>query len=57
VNEAYTLIRSQRLFQQFLVDGYMMLESERLSFIRYKQYKLRVEKYSNLADVDSLNEN
>lgn len=57
MNEAYTLIRSRRLFQQFLVDGYMMLESERLSFIRYKQYKLRVEKYSNLADVDSLNEN
>lgn len=57
MNETHTLIRSRRLFQQFLVDGYMMLQSGRLSFIIYNQCKLRVENYSNLDDVDSNNEN
>lgn len=33
-NEAQTLFRSRRLFQQFLVDAYTMVESDRLSFIR-----------------------
>lgn len=41
---------SRKLFQQFLVDGYTMIESERLSFIRYQQKKLRVDSYRNLAN-------
>jgi len=57
LNEEQTLLRSQRLFQQFLVDGYIMIESERLSFIRYNQSKLRVDKYANLENSDSNNEN
>ncbi|XP_076944878.1 ATP-dependent DNA helicase PIF1-like [Bidens hawaiensis] len=32
---------SRRLFQQLLVDGYTMIESERLCFIRSKQKELR----------------
>lgn len=51
-NEAQTLLRSRRLFQQFLVDGYSMMESERLSFIRRNQTKLRVDKYLSLNDSD-----
>lgn len=51
-NEAQTLLRSRRLFQQFLVDGYSMMESERLSFIRRNQTKLRVDKYRSLNDSD-----
>ena len=47
-NEAHTLFRSRRLFQQFLVDGYTMVESERLAFIRMNQSKLRVGKHDNL---------
>ncbi|CAI8587142.1 unnamed protein product [Vicia faba] len=33
-NEAHTLLRSRRLFQQFLVDGFTMMESQRLNYIR-----------------------
>jgi len=46
--EAQTLLRCRRLFQQFVVDGYTMIEYERLSFIRNNQSKHRVEKYYNL---------
>ena len=44
-----TILRSRRLVQQFVVDGYTMIESERLSFIRNNQSKLRVDKYNNLC--------
>ncbi|PWA60075.1 hypothetical protein CTI12_AA386170 [Artemisia annua] len=36
------------LFQQFLVDGYTMVETERLYFHRSKQSKLRCDTYSNI---------
>jgi len=38
-----TILRSRRLFQQFVVDGYTMIEFNRLSFIRNNQSKLRVD--------------
>ncbi|KAL5137210.1 Replication protein A DNA-binding subunit B [Glycine soja] len=47
-NEAQTLLHSRKLFQQFIVEGYTMVESERLSYIRNNQKKLRVDKYSSL---------
>ncbi|XP_058773426.1 uncharacterized protein LOC131647553 [Vicia villosa] len=37
--EAKTLLHSRRLFQQFLVDGYCMMESERLKWLRNNQSK------------------
>ena len=43
------MLRSKRLFQQFVVDGYIMVESKRLSFVRNNQSKLRVDKYINLS--------
>ncbi|XP_058767402.1 uncharacterized protein LOC131641097 [Vicia villosa] len=46
--EAKTLLSSRRLFQQFLVDGYTMLESEKLEWLRKNQPKLRVTKYNSL---------
>ena len=52
-NEAQTLLRSKRLFQQFVVDGYTMIESERLSFIRNNQSKLIVDKYNNFCQTSS----
>ena len=39
--EPMTILKSRRLFQQFVVDGYTMIESERLSFIKNNQSKLR----------------
>ncbi|KAH1069644.1 hypothetical protein GYH30_007009, partial [Glycine max] len=47
-NESMTLLNSRRLFQQFVVDGYTMVESERLSYIRNNQKKLRVDKFCSL---------
>ena len=45
----YSLVlNSRRLFQQFLVDAYTMVESERLNFIRGKQKNLRSETFENL---------
>ncbi|XP_058742092.1 uncharacterized protein LOC131614536 [Vicia villosa] len=49
-SEAMTLLHSRRLFQQFLVDGFAMMESERLSWLRTNQSKLRVGKYNHLND-------
>ncbi|XP_058784258.1 uncharacterized protein LOC131659030 [Vicia villosa] len=57
--EAKTLLYSRRIFQQFLVDGYAMMESERLNWLRDNQSKLRVGKYNNLTtqtDGDRRNE-
>ncbi|XP_058765892.1 uncharacterized protein LOC131639412 [Vicia villosa] len=47
-DEPKTLLYSRKLFQQFLVDGYAMMESERLNWLRNNQSKLRVRKYNNL---------
>ncbi|KAL3025155.1 hypothetical protein AAZX31_04G165100 [Glycine max] len=47
-NESITLLNSRRLFQQFVVDDYTMVESERLSYIRNNQKKLRVDKFCSL---------
>ncbi|KAI5402012.1 hypothetical protein KIW84_066465 [Lathyrus oleraceus] len=49
-NEAQTLLLSRRLFQQFLVDGFTMMESQRLNYIRKHQKRLPVSKYGNLND-------
>ncbi|RZB86231.1 hypothetical protein D0Y65_026339 [Glycine soja] len=47
-NESKTLLNSRRLFQQFVVEGYTMVESERLSYIRNNQKKLLVDKFCSL---------
>ncbi|KAI5401906.1 hypothetical protein KIW84_066391 [Lathyrus oleraceus] len=52
-NEAQTLLRSRRLYQQFLLDGFTMMESERLRWLRKNQSKLRVGKYHNLNEYKS----
>ena len=54
-----TIMLSRKLFQQFIVDGYMMMESHRLSFIVRNQPLLRVDKYRSLdnairsSDIDA----
>ncbi|XP_023765103.2 uncharacterized protein LOC111913607 [Lactuca sativa] len=42
------ILNSRRLFQQFLVDGYTMIESERLYYLRKQQKVLRCESYAKL---------
>ncbi|KAI4357377.1 hypothetical protein L6164_001329 [Bauhinia variegata] len=55
-HEPLTILASRKLFQQFIVDEYCMIESERLNYIRTRQKELRVESYCNLhegnTDVD-----
>nr|CAD1820584.1 unnamed protein product [Ananas comosus var. bracteatus] len=49
--EAATILSSKRLFQQFVVDAYTMIQSERLSYIRSHQKNLRVELYKGLSEA------
>jgi len=51
--EPMTILCSRRLFQQFLVDCFTMMEADRLSWLRKNQSKLRVSKYKNLNDNQS----
>ncbi|XP_031124262.1 uncharacterized protein LOC116026977 [Ipomoea triloba] len=46
-----TLLHARRLLQQFLVDGYTMVEAGRLLFIRNNQKALRCEVYKGLSDA------
>lgn len=50
---APTLLKSRRLYQQFSVDGFTMMESERLRWLRKDQSKLRVGKHHNLSELNS----
>ncbi|XP_057761126.1 uncharacterized protein LOC130981559 [Arachis stenosperma] len=50
LEESSILLHSRRLFQQFLVDSYTMIESERLRYLRNNQPKLRVDKYNSLHE-------
>ncbi|XP_029148390.1 uncharacterized protein [Arachis hypogaea] len=45
------LLYSRRLFQQFLVDGYSMIESSRLNYIRLDQEKFRCEMYKGIKEA------
>lgn len=51
INEVSLILRSRKLFHQFLVDTYTMLENERLSYVRFNQKALRVSTYGNLANA------
>ncbi|XP_057788274.1 uncharacterized protein LOC131005359 [Salvia miltiorrhiza] len=49
-DEGQQLLLSRRLLQQFIVDGYTMMETQRLQWIHYNQPSLRSERYNNLND-------
>nr|XP_016503039.1 PREDICTED: uncharacterized protein LOC107821146 [Nicotiana tabacum] len=50
-DEVPSIVSARILFQQFLVDGYTMMESSRLKFIRLHQKQLRAHFYNRLQDV------
>ncbi|KAL6584543.1 hypothetical protein OROMI_003832 [Orobanche minor] len=52
-NEGQQLLLARRLLQQFIVDGYTMIETQRLQWIRHNQPTLRSERYNNLKDLKS----
>ena len=45
------LLRATRLFQQYLVDAYCKIETERLQFLRREQTALRADCYQDLRDA------
>lgn len=45
------LLRYRRLFQQYCVDMYVKVETERLNYIRFNQSKLRSDEYIHLRDA------
>ncbi|KIH47497.1 hypothetical protein ANCDUO_22443 [Ancylostoma duodenale] len=45
------ILNCRQLFQQFIVDIYAKIESERLLYIRLNQKKLRVDDYIHLRDA------
>ncbi|XP_024009422.1 uncharacterized protein LOC112084504 [Eutrema salsugineum] len=49
--ESPTIVMSGRLYQQFLVDAFTMIESNRLRFISMNQQKLRSETFDNIKDA------
>ncbi|KAL3625338.1 hypothetical protein CASFOL_030792 [Castilleja foliolosa] len=50
-NEASTILSSRRLFQQFIVDAYTMVETCRLKFVYFNQKKFRCDIYKGLEDA------
>lgn len=50
-NEDNHILKCRRLFQQYAVDMYAKIETERLNFIRFNQKKLRSEEYIHLRDA------
>ncbi|GKC56296.1 hypothetical protein Tco_1083894, partial [Tanacetum coccineum] len=50
-----TILNGRIFFQQFLVDGYTMVEAERLRYIRNQNKELRCETYSRLAQAAESN--
>lgn len=51
------LLHCGRLLQQFLVDMYAKIESERLLYLRINQKKLRADEYVHLRDAISRDSN
>ncbi|XP_010456611.1 PREDICTED: uncharacterized protein LOC104738072 [Camelina sativa] len=49
--ESNTLLLSRRLFQQYVVDAYTAIESNRLKYIKLNQSKIRYENYSSIKEA------
>ncbi|XP_055914722.1 uncharacterized protein LOC129947961 [Eupeodes corollae] len=50
-DQSNVILRCRELCQQFMVDMYVKIESERLRYLRFNQQKLRVEEYIHLRDT------
>src|ERR1700722_11224500 len=50
-NEAITLHYYGRLFQQWIVDMYTVIEQTRLNYLKYNQKQIRAELYNGLQDA------
>ncbi|KAI9087212.1 hypothetical protein K1719_030847 [Acacia pycnantha] len=50
-SQTSVILHGNKLLQQFIVDGYSMVESDRLDYIRKHQKELRVDLYSGITDA------
>nr|XP_036224310.1 uncharacterized protein LOC106621587 [Bactrocera oleae] len=50
-NEDNHILKCRRLYHKYVVDMYVKIETERLTFIRLNQTKLRSEEYVHLRDA------
>ncbi|GJV20253.1 helicase [Tanacetum coccineum] len=50
-DQGTTLVRGERLFQQYLVDVFTAIEEQRLKWTRNNQDTLRVDLYHNVYDA------
>ncbi|KAF7839564.1 uncharacterized protein G2W53_008046 [Senna tora] len=50
-NEISILMHFGRLLQQFIVDGFTMVESQRLNFVQMHQKQLRMDLYNGLINA------
>ncbi|WZZ74526.1 hypothetical protein YC2023_085896 [Brassica napus] len=52
-NHFNMLLYSGKLFQQFIVDAYTMMEAERIGYLKLNQKTLRADNYNNISDFAS----
>ncbi|XP_076256127.1 uncharacterized protein LOC143193698 [Rhynchophorus ferrugineus] len=50
-NEDNHILKCRRLYHKYVVDMYVKIETDRLTFIRLNQTKLRSEEYIHLRDA------
>ena len=52
-NESHALLYSRRLFQQFIVDAYTTIESNRLRYLKLNQTSLRSDSYDSIKESEN----
>ncbi|KAF8092456.1 hypothetical protein N665_0414s0007 [Sinapis alba] len=52
-HESHSLLHSRQLFQQFLVDAYTTIESNRLRYLKFNQSTLRSDSYDSIKESEN----
>ncbi|RID62868.1 hypothetical protein BRARA_E01910 [Brassica rapa] len=52
-NESHSLLHSRRLFQQFVVDAFTTIESNRLRYLKMNQPSLRSDSYDSIKESEN----
>ena len=52
-NESHSLLHSRRLFQQFVVDAFTTIETNRLRYLKLNQPSLRSDSYDSIKESEN----
>ena len=52
-DESHTLLYARRLFQQFVVDAFTTIESNRLRYLKFNQSTLRSDSYDSIKQSET----